>query len=90
MNENCEPPLLAFPCDYPIKVMGHASDDFVDHLVEILQPLIPDLDKSQAQIRQSGKGNYMSVTLNITATGREQLSAIAHILNEDARVVMSL
>ena len=90
MTESTEPPQLEFPCQYPIKVMGNASEDFVEHVIQLLEPFCGQISQESIAIKTSGKGNYHSITVTITATGKEQLSQIAAALNSDPRVLMSL
>lgn len=65
--------LLEFPCDFPIKVMGAARDDFAQAVVAVVQAHVPDFDAATVEMRASGKGNYLAVTCTVRATSREQL-----------------
>jgi hypothetical protein len=68
-----EESLLEFPCDFPIKVMGAARDDFAQAVVAVVQAHAPDFDPATVEMRASGKGNYLAVTCTVRATSREQL-----------------
>ena len=68
-----EPPRITFPCDYPIKVMGVAGDDFEARAFSIVQQYDSSLSWDKVKVNPSNKGNYLSVTMNITATGQQQL-----------------
>lgn len=68
-----EPPRITFPCDYPIKVMGVAGDDFEARAFSIVQRYDSSLSWDNVKVNPSNKGNYLSITLNITATGQQQL-----------------
>jgi putative lipoic acid-binding regulatory protein len=65
--------LLEFPCDFPIKVMGAARDDFAQAVVTVVQAHVSDFDAATVEMRASGKGNYLAVTCTVHATSREQL-----------------
>lgn len=65
--------LLEFPCDFPIKVMGAARDDFAQAVIAVVRAHAPDFDADAAETRASGKGNYLAVTCIVRATSREQL-----------------
>jgi len=78
-----QPPKIEFPCEnYPIKVLGEAGPDLHTYVVEIMERHAPGFDQERISVRESSKGRYHSVTVWITATGVEQLTAI----HEDLRV----
>jgi len=82
MNEIARPK-IEFPCaDYPIKVIGHASEGFAA-LVQVQNP-------KDLQCRDSRNGRFVSVQLRITATGPEQLQALNAELRATGRVQMVL
>lgn len=86
-----EKPKIEFPCpDYIIKVMGEASGQFQDRVENIIIEFAPSLDRSRTESRMSAKGNYMSVSVWITATGIEQLTLIHQALVADSSVKMVL
>lgn len=65
--------LLEFPCDFPIKIMGSARDDFAQAIVTVVQAYAPDFNHASLDMRASGKGNYLALTCTIRAVSREQL-----------------
>lgn len=65
--------LIEYPCDFPIKIMGVASDDFVPAVAEVVCLHAPEFDVSTIETRSSSNGKYLSVTATIQATSREQL-----------------
>lgn len=68
--------LIEYPCRFPIKVMGAMVDGFADALVEVAREFDPDFDAATMELRPSKGGNYLGVTLTITATSREQLDGL--------------
>ena len=62
-----------FPCDFPLKIMGAARDDFAQAMVTVVRVHAPDFDPASVEIRASGKGNYLALTCTIRAQSREQL-----------------
>ena len=68
--------LLAFPCDFPIKIMGTRSDDFAQSMVAIVLRHAPDFVAESVEMRASSSGNYLSITCTIRATSRAQLDAL--------------
>ena len=85
-----EPPKIEFPCDYPIKVFGRQSADFRALVVDVMRKHAGEIHDSMVQERASGKGTFVSVTVTITATGKEQLDAIFVDLKATGRVQMVL
>ena len=85
-----EESLLKFPCEFPIKVMGEASDHFDALVVEIVRRHCPDLGEGAVSTRASRKGNYVSVTVTIQAQSRTQLDSIYLDLTAEERVLMAL
>jgi putative lipoic acid-binding regulatory protein len=85
-----EPPRIEFPCDYPIKVLGRHSSDFRAVVVEVMRKHAGNIADSQVKERPSGKGTFVSVTVTITATGKDQIDAIFFDLKATGRVQMVL
>jgi len=82
--------LLEFPCAFPIKAMGHSRPDFAEQIWQIVQRHAPDAERSGLQIRPSRNGNYLAVSITITATSRAQLDSIYQELSAHEHVVMAL
>jgi putative lipoic acid-binding regulatory protein len=85
-----EESLFDFPCEFPIKVMGHSSDTLEAEIVTIVRQHVPDLAEGAVRSRSSGKGNYTALTLTINATSKAQLDDIYRSLNAHEAVVMTL
>jgi uncharacterized protein len=81
---------LAFPCDFPIKVMGHKQPRFVQAVTGIVRKHAPDFDAATVEMRPSRQGKYLSVTCIVRATSREQLDALYQELCDHPAVVMVL
>ena len=82
--------LLAFPCDFPIKVMGRKQPGFAQAVTEIVVKHAPDFDPGTVEMRPSRKGRYLSVTCIVRATSREQLDTLYQELCDHPSVVMVL
>jgi putative lipoic acid-binding regulatory protein len=85
-----EPALLEYPCQYPIKVMGHSQAGFAQAVLEVVMRHAPDFDATTFAMKASKHGKYLSVTCTITATSREQLDALYQELCDHPMVVMVL
>lgn len=82
--------LLAFPTEFPIKVMGRRESDFAQGVAEIVLRHAPDFDPKTIEMRPSSKGNYLGLTVTILAQSREQLDALYRDLGAHPAVVMVL
>jgi len=68
--------LIEYPSEFPIKVMGAQVDGFVEAIVAVARRHDPGFDESKIELRPSRAGNYLGITITITATSREQLDAL--------------
>ena len=82
--------LLEFPCQFPIKAMGLATDDFDALVVGIIRRHVPDLGEGAVKSRASSNGKYVSVTVTITAESKDQLDRIYVDLTRHERVMTVL
>ncbi|MEJ2529313.1 MAG: DUF493 domain-containing protein [Gammaproteobacteria bacterium] len=82
--------LFEFPCEFAIKAMGLATPEFDALVVEIVRRHAPDLGEGAVATRPSKNGKFLSVTVTINATSREQLDAIYQALTDHELVLMSL
>ena len=81
---------LAFPCDFPIKVMGRKEPRFAQTVTEIVLRHAPDFEPATVEMRPSRQGKYLSVTCIVHAKSREQLDALYQELCDHPSVVMVL
>ena len=81
---------LAFPCDFPIKVMGRKQPGFAQAVTDIVRKHAPEFDPATIEMRPSRQGRYLSVTCVLRATSREQLDGLYQELCDHPAVVMVL
>lgn len=81
---------LAFPCEFPIKVMGRKERGFAQTVTDIVLKHVQDFDPATVEMRPSRQGNYLSVTCVVRATSRDQLDALYRELCDHPCVVMVL
>lgn len=81
---------LAFPCDFPIKVMGRKERGFAQAVTDIVLKHAADFDPATVEMRPSRQGKYLSVTCVVRATSREQLDGLYRELCDHPSVVMVL
>ena len=82
--------LLAFPTEFPIKVMGRREGDFAQGVMEIVLRHSPDFDPKTMEMRPSSKGKYLSLTVTVNAKSQAQLDALYRELCDHPAVVMVL
>lgn len=83
-------PKIEFPCQYPIKVIGTAGEDFAEVICEVVERHAPGVDTTTIDVKDSKNGRFLSLRLVITATGQEQLEALHRDLKATGRVHMVL
>ena len=83
-------PPLAYPCEFPIKVMGRKEPRFAQTVMEIVLKHAPDFDPATIEMRPSRQAKYLSVTCLVRATSREQLDGLYKELCDHPSVVMVL
>jgi putative lipoic acid-binding regulatory protein len=81
---------LAFPCEFPIKVMGRKEAGFAQAITDIVMKHAPDFDPATVGMRPSRQGRYLSITCVVRATSREQLDKLYQELCDYPGVVMVL
>lgn len=85
-----QPPKIEFPCDYPIKIMGVAGAAFQAEVLEVIHRHAAPVPEHRITERPSARGNYVSVTVIIEATGEEQLGRIFRELMDQENVKIVL
>jgi uncharacterized protein len=85
-----EAPLLAFPCEFPIKIMGLTQKGFAQAVIAVVARHAPDFDPATMEMRPSREGKYLSLTCTIRAVSREQLDALYRELCDHPMVTMVL
>jgi putative lipoic acid-binding regulatory protein len=85
-----EDTLFEFPCQFPIKAMGKAGLEFDLIVIDIIRRHTSDINEGAITMRPSKDGNYLAVTVIITASSKQQLDAIYQELNDHPHVLMTL
>ncbi len=85
-----EAPKIEFPCAYPIKVLGSSSEAFAEIILAVFERHAPGFDRQTITTRASRNGTYTALTISITATGPEQLTALHQDLLATGHVKMVL
>ncbi|MEO0575837.1 MAG: DUF493 domain-containing protein [Pseudomonadota bacterium] len=82
--------LIEFPTPFAVKIMGRNEPTFADHARGLVTQHTPGEAPLREESRVSKNERFLSVTVEITATSRDQLDAIYQTLTDDERVLMAL
>ncbi|MFT3664150.1 YbeD family protein [Piscinibacter sp.] len=85
-----EQSLIEYPSRFPIKVMGANADGFAEAVVSVARQFDPGFVAGSVELRPSRAGNYLGVTITITATSREQLDELYRTLSTHPMVKVVL
>lgn len=90
MTDHERETLLEFPCDFPIKIMGKNHVDFEAAVITIFNQHVDDFGEHALKSRESKNGNYLSITVTISAQSQSQLDNIYQDLSSHELVMMAL
>jgi hypothetical protein len=85
-----EQSLIEYPSAFPIKVMGAHVEGFTEAVVAVARQFDPGFDPATVESRPSKGGNYLGLTITITATSREQLDELYRTLSTHPMVKVVL
>ena len=85
-----EESLIEYPSRFPIKVMGAHVEGFVEAIAHVALQFDPGFDATTIEQRPSKAGNYLGLTITITATSREQLDELYRTLTTHPMVKVVL
>jgi hypothetical protein len=85
-----EKSLIDYPSAFPIKVMGAHVEGFTEAIVAVARHFDPTFDASTVESRPSKAGNYLGLTITVTATSREQLDELYRTLSTHPMVKVVL
>ncbi|MBI3157394.1 MAG: DUF493 family protein [Burkholderiales bacterium] len=85
-----ESSLIEYPCAFPIKVMGARVEGFVEAIVHVARRFDPGFDPASVEQRPSRGGNYLGLTITVTATSRAQLDELYRTLSTHPMVKVVL
>ncbi len=81
---------LAFPCEYPVKLIGLDQDDFFEFAFAVLARHIPDITRSDLTSRASDGGKYLAISTTFVAQSREQVDAMYADIGSLKRFLVSM
>lgn len=81
---------LEFPARFPVKAMGKPEFDVRGVMLEVLQHCEAQYAEHDIREHRSKTGKYVSITVVITATSRQQLDNIYEGLADRPEILMTL
>ncbi len=82
--------LLAFPCDFPIKMMGRDEPGFRESAVALVEQHAGAISDDAIRTAMSRKGNFLSITITINAKNQKQLDDIYRDLSQHEEILVAL
>lgn len=82
--------LLEFPCDFPLKIMGSNHPEMTTTIASVVITHAQDFDEATIEVRESSKGNYLSLTCTVRATSQAQLDDLYRALTSHPMVKVVL
>ena len=85
-----EDTLFEFPTDFPVKIMGRASDEFRSLALGIVTRHFGELAPDRIEERPSSNAKYSSITCTVVAQNKAQLDALYMELTSCSQVLVAL
>jgi uncharacterized protein len=82
--------LFEFPCEFPIKVMGAATDEFRSLALGIITRHFGPPGGGSIEERPSSGGKYLGITITVRAESKAQLDAAYAELTSCRQVLVAL
>ncbi len=82
--------VIEFPCEFPIKMMGRDTAQFRATARSLIEVHVGPISDDCIRENLSAKGNFVSVTVTVTATSQLQLDDIYRDVSGHDEVLMAL
>lgn len=82
--------LWEFPCDHSLKIMGLAQFPMAQIVTDIVLQHVPDFDATNIRTKSSSSGKYVSLTVDVRFTHKDQVEGLFLALHECEQVAMTL
>jgi uncharacterized protein len=84
-------PLLKYPCFYTFKAIGRSGGEpLCEHVRGLVSGVLGYVSPDSCSIRESGKGNYQSISVLVHLQSEEQRRGVYEAFWKDDRVVFYL
>lgn len=85
-----EESIIEFPCDFTIKVMGRADNNFEKIALAIIKQHFPNFRQTQLQKKLSKDNHFLSLSITVYAESKAQLDALYQELTSVKEILMVL
>ena len=82
--------LLEFPCEFPVKLMGKNTKEFFSTVRQLIEKHTGVIDDSAYASSLSKNDRFVSITVTVTATSKQQLDNIYQDATDHPDVLMAL
>lgn len=83
-------PNLKFPCHYPVKVIGYATDEFEENAMQIIRKHTGEFPDNCISRKWSQNFKYLSITIHFIAESRRQVDDLYGDLADSEHVLIML
>ena len=90
MSDGKRDSLLEFPCPFPIKMMGRDEDSFRETAVALVERHTGKVNPEAIAESSSRNGNFLSITITISAESQDQLDNIYNDLSSHEEILVAL
>lgn len=81
---------LSFPCQFTLKIIGHANESFEGEVVMILNNHFPDITEGAITLKPSANGKYLSYSVTVEVKSQQQLDAAYIDLSQNPQILFVL
>jgi putative lipoic acid-binding regulatory protein len=81
---------IEFPCEFPVKMMGHNSPEFRLTARALIEKHTDTVAESAIKESLSRNERFVSITITVTATSQQQLDDIYQDVSDHEDVLMAL
>lgn len=82
--------LLEFPCNFPLKIIGTNTPDFLKDIIQIILKHFPETPDTGITYQESQQGNYLAITATIYVHDQPSLDALYQELTKHPDIKMVL
>lgn len=81
---------IEFPCEFPVKMMGHNSPEFRTTTRALIEKHAGKVADTAIKESLSRNERFVSITITVTATSQQQLDDIYQDVSDHEDVLMAL
>lgn len=81
---------ITFPCDFTLKIMGKADDDFEETVIAIVKKHFPKTTDDLIQKKLSKNNGFLSISATVHPESKAELDALYRELTSHPQVKMVL